>query len=160
MQSISYCRVFDGWIIHFHLPKFSKQIQAWKQYTFCDIFHSNISLLHLYISRNQKTTFMAWVVFQFHVNLIKANKSRLHLCIRNTDINYECDRCPILIIVTLVLLLQYCLKAKFIGQMCRKSIFCELVMYTTSRACELAFQTSPFSKLKGLSKSQKSVYKK
>ena len=44
---------------------------------------------------------MAWVVFQFHVNLIKANKSRLHLCIRNTDINYECDRCPILIIVTL-----------------------------------------------------------
>ena len=109
--------------------------------------------IYLYISRNQKTTFMAWVVFQFHVNLIKANKSRLHLCIRNTDINYECDRCPILIIVTLVLLLQYCLRAKFIGQMCRKSIFCELVMYTTSRACELAFQTSPFSKLKGLSKS-------
>ena len=77
----------------------------------------------MYISRIQKTTFMAWVVFQFHVNLIKANKSRLHLCIRNTDINYECDRCPILIIVTLVLLLQYCLRAKFIGQMCRKSIF-------------------------------------
>ena len=45
---------------------------------------------------------MPRVVFQFHVNLIKANKDRLHLCIRNTDINYECDRCPILIIVTLL----------------------------------------------------------
>ena len=83
-----------------------------------------MTLLHLFPKIKKKNNFMAWVVFQFHVNLIKANKSRLHLCIRNTDINYECDRCPILIIVTLVLvLLQYCLRAKFIGQMCRKSIF-------------------------------------
>ena len=39
---------FDGWIIHFHLPKFPNQIQAWQSYNFYYIFQSHMTSLHLF----------------------------------------------------------------------------------------------------------------